>query len=446
MNHNEVDAEIVPFSSIYTPDSREGYIVVTEGRRELAEVARWISDITSRDAHVKSSIVAARTELDAARIYHAYGYLPVVLIFADTKAHANSGLLGLESALDVEVVTEVTNPLKLIDEHGHLVYRDADSLRRDEFEREFLRHRADMRRVRNNFFTGRTPQNLDGILSRCDESFARTLEYQGLQGVFPSMVKIGGSMFDVARYGGSREIFDSAIDTICALYNEGFKFVLTVGAGPRGDSEIAMGDAGFTPDYDAVITAQINTLSAELRKRGVNPIVMTQRAQFLMLQPMLYDQKRRMEIMPIVKSIPSGVVNGDSIPAAQSDRVAVAAASYLQLPNVVYVKDTRGVHNRDPKITGPIHLAQIGRYGSGPLQFFHRIFADQISERIAREGLNPETGRLSPGHLIDDAGLEQFTGPKNVFGAYVLVVDGKNPDAIRAAVTGNNGHGSYILK
>lgn len=431
-----------PFSGIFD-SSREVYVVVTGSdmgssySRKYAEIARWVSDIVKEDRDVNARVVAARTQQEAAEVYRAFGYLPVVLFLAETKSSANSGLLHLESALDILTVTELTDPLKVVRQDGRFDIREPDSISFKEFQASLKRHRDDMRHSRGYVFSRYDKDALDSIVQASDLGFDDVREYIGLGSRLPSLIKIGGSIFDIARYGGELAVFENTLKAIKELYDMGYKFVLTVGGGPLGDSEAAIRASGLYSDPDSVIRTQIGRLSAELKRVcGLESRAIKERWEFETLLSVLYDKGRPLVTIPIIQSIPRGLANGEQgVPPRQSDAVSIVAAAYFQLPNVVYVKDTPGVFGEDPK-----------RPGQATMLFYPRIFSDQVISRISRTAVNPADGNMTPGHLIDDEGLRKLTDSRNPFGAYVKVVNGRDPAAIKAAVTGIAGNFSYILK
>ncbi|MBI2142384.1 hypothetical protein HYU15_02760 [Candidatus Woesearchaeota archaeon] len=437
----------VPFSRVFDPLHREVYVVITDGREELTQIVSWLSGITGKNSGVQTSVVAARTEQEAARIYSAYGYLPVVLFFTDTTtARHDAGLWLLESALDTQAFTEITDPFKVLTTDSQFEYRPQGSLTREEFERTFAFHRSGMRDRRRAMQENST---LDSIVRDADGRYEYETKRFGLNTNMPSVLKIGGSAFDMLTYDGNRSAFDGMMEGVRDLFNAGYKFVMTVGGGPTGDLVASYSGRGLVSalSSDDAIKFQIKRLGEQLRRFGLQSRVLRESGQFLPTRSLLYSVMEQMDYIPIVESVPRGINNGGISPG-RSDEVTIAAANYFRIPVVIFVKNTAGVYSRDPNITGDDLQMLPPALRVAPLEFYPRIFSDRVSEDICR--LSPDTSArsraLSSGHLIDDGGLLSLRNGTAPYVAAVRVVDAKSPEAIMAAVKGLPGPGSYILK
>lgn len=182
------------------------------------------------------------------------------------------------------------------------------------------------------------------------------------------VLKIGGSAFDIMEEeGANRKYLTEVFSGIAAAHSEGFKMVLTCGAGPWGDvSKTAaeyFGGTSVGPDIGDVARScyvAADEISKILSKSETPALCRTHNADFLGSIGSSPDILNT--IIPVLVASPK-TAQADymaNISNSASDAHAVIIADWLanrytvdKKPGVelIFIKDTPGVFPRDPNRT-----------------------------------------------------------------------------------------------
>lgn len=310
-----------------------------------------------------------------------------------------------------------------------------------------------------------TPKSKDSVVSGMEETFSREakeLRSPGFSGTTTVVLKVGGSIADLldsTRFTGGYEIYANLVRAIADVASE-YNFVFTVGGGPVAETASAM---------DSRIGPQSTTLRANHRQQAENllnelrqyvPQIkerLRERLRDDTYSVELIDQGQMSKLMPFAKmnstqglrspydmiviSGPQGVMSDKSIPPESSDTLTIVSAGYLEVPNLIFVKDTDGIFARDPNLSDkdakrklPPEFHQY--IGGDNNRYYKRMYASDVGKEISRVGL------IGNQHLVGDDDLRVLQEQLGV--GSIQIVSGRRPDQIKAAISGEP-VGSFVL-
>jgi len=252
----------------------------------------------------------------------------------------------------------------------------------------------------------------------------------------PSILKIGGSLFDL--YLNRPEVLNSLATEILILHHEGYPMILIGGGGPRQDTDKGLSSAlGTSPYPKTVLERQASTIIELLGDvaRYVPPSKVRD-----------YDFRGvASQYIPVVT-----LVGSTNIPPNQSDTHTLALAELVGSHKVIFAKDTDYVHERDPyKQSRQVRLwySPATWLSVGENKVFRTILASQILN-----GVIDRTDRYGNGeHLIETLALMYLNNDRTKNVRAVQVINGTKPELLRDALDGNfrasyKFPGSFILK
>jgi len=454
--NNGADGEIIPMqptsSNLLPVNLRETYIVITEGRDSMKSfsdyLARTLRDRFGSDKTIVLNAVDSKAAIELAAAHSPYSVVGYVVGTGSEESHNMFELLS--QYVHGNTVSAVFNPLSATEQRSFTpeIFPDVSE--------HFLEAREAVLRSRGAF----SDSSIDSIVQEMEGIFGRRvvdLRVPNGKATTTVVVKVGGSMSDLTVYErekGGFETYSAMIAALGSLMPQ-YNFVLMVGGGPVGDTmydaDVRLGpqstimranymqQAKNLKEQLAVhTTGMTDSLGHEI---SVN-VVDRQSANAIM--PMFRNhslERMRAPYGIVVIEAPQGLMSDKFIPPGSSDLLSVKTAAYLEVPNIIFLKDTDGIYMIDPNLS-PEDAAQklspnFQRYVENNPRF-KRIYAGDILEGvISRVG-----ARGGNQHLIEDEALLGLQRNPNV-GA-IQIVNGRNSDEVTRAINGEP-VGSFIL-
>ena len=250
-----------------------------------------------------------------------------------------------------------------------------------------------------------------------------------------TLIKIGGSMYDTTEDKESNGAdFNGLLKTCADIHTSGKRIILTVGLGRKGDpikddlSQDRLTDETYDKQVPIALSSNAEMVQDYLKQLDV-------KAQYSKAHSGITAEYLDEKVAIICEAPEFMKLN-----PRDSDAHTLGIAELYGIKTVAFAKDTEGIYLKDPKIDE--------NRESNPLLktiLASELLAGEVDGRtIERKGTD---GRNE--HLIEDSAL-RFLLEKCKFVERIHIVDGKNPEAIKYAISGEfDGeplHGSIIYR
>ncbi len=229
-----------------------------------------------------------------------------------------------------------------------------------------------------------------------------------------ALVKIGGSVFDL----GAKQV--TAVCEDIVKHSQGNQFVIAVGGGPSLDTlKNVRGEIGEE------MYQYLSTKAIVINARVLETIIPNSKY----IEPIEIPKIESLlttGILPIVSHIDKSFTQDLPNKNSTTDTHDMAIAEYLHIKDIVFIKDTKGVFDKDPNI----HRDAVFFETAKPDDFF--------SKRINRIGTDGKDK-----HLIEDDALTLLQ--RSTLINSISIIDCKDTTAL-AKWLNNESVGSKIIK
>ncbi|MBI2208912.1 hypothetical protein HYU50_05455 [Candidatus Woesearchaeota archaeon] len=253
----------------------------------------------------------------------------------------------------------------------------------------------------------------------------------------PSLIKIGGSIFDL--YKKNPDVLMNLVSKVNSLHNAGYPIMLTSGGGPSHDIEKDLSATyGTSPASGEILQTQARRIVEILG--NVAEYVPPEK-----MKNMSFSREYLTDKIPVISL--SGL---PYLLEHESDTHTLATGEKQKLYKVIFAKHTDGIYERDPwteprRIRVILWSLELTRVA--PNRFFPFIYASDILNGV----INRQDSEGQGEHLIETGALTFLKYTTRSLRA-VQVINGTKPNMLKHALDGErylpdgNYVGSFILK
>ncbi|MBI2140793.1 hypothetical protein HYU16_00035 [Candidatus Woesearchaeota archaeon] len=440
-------------TALLPPDYRELYVVVTEGRQDLFNLARGLrrrlKDVLPNG---EGTVLTADNAFNAVRISRIYGHVPLVLMIGNKGEEGQAFPVHGFVRSAYENLADVHNAFVI--RVGNLEYKTVTELGYDSMEAAIetvlWEREQNVLPTRTLKLKKEPMPSLDELVTAIERQFNTVLDsYPSISrsavGIQPRVIKIGGSMYDLIETREGADAFNALVESLADLIKRNeYNIIITVGGGPFYDpTKQAIENLTLSSGQERSLARmsfrqQAETLIGIFSQMGVQA-QRIEDTKLLQAVESIVKSGSPLPYVPVVLRIPESYPNARyTVPPERSDELAVALADLFHEPNVIFIKDTASVYMRDINLT-PEQVRALPQQFQGHNTRLVRVYSDHIlAGQISRVGPDGKDQ-----HLVENTALRAMQNSLVV--GSIQVVNGRDSKSAIEAITTTEPIGSYIL-